>query len=136
MNARPLALSLAVAATLGLAACGDDNDSAAEETKATPAQAVSEIAATRAALDQGLEQLKSGDRKAAEATVGDGYLEHFEIVEGPLEEADHELNEKIEHTLREELRDKIKDGASVAEVTALVNQIKADLATAERTLQQ
>ena len=134
MTARPLALSFAVAGSLALAACGDDKNSEAEETKATPAQAVTEIAATREALDQGLEQLKSGDRKAAEETVADGYLEHFEIVEGPLEEADGELNEKIEDTLREELREKIKDGGSVAEVTALVNEIKADLATAETKL--
>ena len=85
-------------------------------------------------MDEGLQQLKAGDRKTAEETVADGYLEHFEHVEGPLEKADGELNEKIEDSLREELREKIKTGASVAEVTALVDEIKADLDTAEGKL--
>src|SRR5919197_892251 len=72
-----------------------------------------------------------GDAKAADNAVSEGYLQHFEKVEGPLGKVDHELNEKLEDSIREELREKIQDGGSISEVTRMVSAIKADLATAE-----
>jgi hypothetical protein len=66
--------------------------------------------------------------------VSEGYLEHFEDVEGPLDKVDHELNEKLEDGIKGDLRDRIRSGAPVAEVERLIARLDADLATAERKL--
>ena len=137
--ARHALLSLALAGTLGLAACGADDDessAAAQDAQATPAQAVTELARTRAALDAGLVALRNGDREKAEDTVAEGYLQHFEKVEGPLGDVDKELKEELEETINAEIRDKIKNGASIAEVEDLVNETKASLAKAATALRQ
>jgi hypothetical protein len=129
-------VSLAIVSALALAACGGESESEeAAEQSATPAQARAEIGEVRKALDTAVGQLREGDAEAADNTVSEGYLEHFEKVEGPLEKVDGELNEKLEDSIREELREKIQDGGSVAEVTQMVAAIKTDLATAEQKLQ-
>jgi DNA anti-recombination protein RmuC len=141
MTLRPavVCLTLALALALALAACGTESketENAAEETaeKATPAEARAEIGAVRTALDDAMVALRKGDATAADNAVSEGYLQHFERVEGPLGDVDRELNEKLEDTIREDLRDTIRQGGSVAEVTRLVGEIKADLATAEQKL--
>ena len=136
MKLRIALVSLALVLALALAACGGESESdEAAEQNATPAQARAEIGEVRKALDTAVAELKEGDSKAADNTVSEGYLEHFEKVEGPLEKVDGELNEKLEDSIREELREKIQDGGSVAEVTQMVAAIKTDLATAEQKLQ-
>jgi hypothetical protein len=136
LKLRTALVSTALVSALGVAACGGDSESEeAAEQNATPAQARAEIVQVRKALDSAVTQLKEGDAEAADNTVSEGYLEHFEKVEGPLDKVDHELNEKLEDSIREELREKIQDGGSVAEVTQLISAIKADLATAEQKLQ-
>jgi ABC-type enterochelin transport system substrate-binding protein len=133
---RSALVSLALVSALALAACGGESESEeSAEQSATPARARAEIGEVRKALDTAVSQLREGDAKAADNTVSEGYLEHFEKVEGPLEKVDGELNEKLEDSIREELREKIQDGGSVAEVTQLVSAIKTDLATAEQKLQ-
>jgi DNA anti-recombination protein RmuC len=143
MSIRHFAVALALASSLALAACGSDEDNAAQsvetaakqaEEQATPAQARAEIGEVRAALDSAVTSLREGDAKAAENAVSEGYLQHFEKVEGPLEKVDAELNEELEDTIREELRDKIRSGGSVEEVTKMVSEIKSDLDTAEQKL--
>src|SRR4051812_38830574 len=98
-----------IGCALTLGACGaeDDKAFAGAEEQATPAEAVQEIAAVRTGLDRAVAQLRTGDRKAAEETVAESYLQHFEKVEGPLDKVDHELNEELEETLKGELRKKI-----------------------------
>src|SRR5919202_4257417 len=91
--------ALALVSSLALAACGSDKEKA--EEKASPAQARAEIGEVRAALDSAVASLKEGDAKAAENAVSEGYLQHFEKVEGPLEDVDAELNEKLEDRIRE-----------------------------------
>jgi ABC-type enterochelin transport system substrate-binding protein len=136
LKLRTALVSFAVVSALAVAACGGEGESEeAAEQNATPAQARAEIVQVRKALDGAVAQLKEGDAKAADNTVSEGYLEHFEKVEGPLDKVDHELNEKLEDSIREELREKIQDGGSVAEVTQMISAIKADLATAEQKLQ-
>jgi len=136
LKLRTALVSFALVSALALAACGGESESEeAAEQNATPAQARAEIGEVRKALDTAVSQLQEGDAKAADNTVSEGYLEHFEKVEGPLGKVDDELNEKLEDSIREELREKIQDGGSVAEVTQMVNAIKADLATAEQKLQ-
>jgi hypothetical protein len=136
MTIRHALLAMTATASLALAACGGDSSSnAAEKEQATPAQAVTEIGATESALDTALTQVKSGDRAAAEETISQAYVDHFETVEGPLGKVDPELKEKLEESISATLRDKIKSGAPVARVQAMIIQIKADLATAKRKLQ-
>ncbi len=127
-------------------ACGSDDDSSPaaatatdegeEEGKITAEEAAAEIDEIKRMLDEGLAQYQDGDQEAADTTVGDAYLEHFEKVEHPLEEQDHELMEDLEHRISTEIRDEMKEGASADEVAALVEETKADLDTAKAKLQE
>jgi hypothetical protein len=131
---------------LTVTACGSDEDSSPaaatateegeEEGEITAEEAAAEIDEIKRMLDEGLAQYQDGDTKAADTTVGDAYLEHFEKVEHPLEEQDHELMEDLEHRISTEIRDEMKEGASADEVAALVEQTKADLDTAKAKLQE
>lgn len=121
---------------LGLVAgCGGDDEKAASTEQTTSATgAITEIGAVRDGLDEALATYKSGDQEAADRLVGDAYLEHFELVEAPLEAKDEELTEKLEDSIREELRGKITAGAPEGEVATLITEIKADLDKAESAL--
>ena len=131
---------------LTVTACGSDDDSSPaaatatdegeEEGEITAEEAAAEIDEIKRMLDEGLAQYQDGDQEAADTTVGDAYLEHFEKVEHPLEEQDHELMEELEHRISTEIRDEMKDGASADEVAALVEETKADLDTAKAKLQE
>ena len=127
----------AVAAGLLAAGCGSSSESSSEASKtetATLQQAIQEIAATRKGLDQAVATYRSGDKATADQQVGDTYLQHFELVEGPLDKADKELNEGLEDGIREELRGLIKDGAPAAQVEKLHREIAAELDKAEAAL--
>jgi hypothetical protein len=126
-----LVLMLGAVALAGTA-CGSSGDD--EET--TPAAAVAEIDEIKAMLDTGLAQYRSGDQEAADTTVGDAYLEHFEHVEDPLGERDHELMEDLEHRISTEIRDEMKDGTPPDQVATLIAETKADLDTAKARLQE
>ena len=135
MSLRTAVVSLVIVSALALAACGSEAESdEAAEKQASPAEARAEIGEVRNALDSAVAALRDGDAEAADNAVSEGYLEHFEKVEGPLAKVDAELNEKLEASIREELRQTIQDGGSLAEVTRMVSAIKADLATAEQKL--
>ena len=116
---RNLLMLLAAITAFGLlaAGCGDDSDDtdeAAEEAEATaltPEQAIGEIAARPQGDRRGTRRLRGRRRRAtAETLVGDALLEHFELVEPPLEEADEELNEELEVLIRETLTGAIPCG--------------------------
>lgn len=134
MKLRTALVSAAVVSSFAIAACGGESEAEKEAENATPAQARAEIGEVRKALDGAVASLRDGDAKAADNAVSEAYLQHFEKVEGPLGKVDGELNEKLEDSIREELRQKIQDGGSVADVTQMVSTIKADLATAEQKL--
>jgi hypothetical protein len=129
-----------VAAGLIAAGCGgDDSDSSgetttAEETSVSAQEAITEIAAVRRGLDAAVVAYRQGDAEQAEELASEAYLQHFELVEDPLEEADEELNEELEETIRETLRDRIDEGAPVAKVTLLVKTINRELDEAEQAL--
>lgn len=128
-------LTMAVAALIALAGCGEDSSSSAEEHEsATPQQAIAEIAKVRAGLAAGLAAYREGEPEAADQLVGDAYLEHFELVEGPLEERDEELNEELEELIREEFRQEIEEGATAAEMAKLVAEANRELDEAEKAL--
>ena len=124
-----LALTLAAAAVAG---CGGSDDS--EGT--TPAEAVNEISEIRAMLDEAVADYRSGRPAAAEQAVGDAYLEHFEDVEDPLGERDHELMEEIEEALATDLRNDMKAGKPAAEIEAAAQDIDRDLDRAVAALQE
>lgn len=138
---RKTSLPTLCATALIAVGCGDsDSDETgpaggqAAERSATPAQAVAEIGQVRAGLQEGLAQYRQGDAKQADETIGDAYLEHFEIVEGPLGKVDEELNEGLEGLIRETLRSAIQDGAPPGEVAALVSNAQRQLDEAEKAL--
>ena len=123
-------------ATLALgttAGCGGSDE--AEEDSATPAEAVAEIGEIKTLLATAVDQVRAGDAEAAEETVGDAYLEHFESVEDPLGDRDHELMEELEEAISTELRNDIKEGKSAEEIETKVDGIDADLDKAVQLLQ-
>ena len=124
-----LVLALTLAAVAG---CGGSDES--EGT--TPAEAVTEISEIRAMLDEAVADYRSGRPAAAEQAVGDAYLEHFEDVEDPLGERDHELMEEIEEALSTELRQDIKAGKPATEIEAAAQDIQRDLDRATAALQE
>jgi hypothetical protein len=138
LSPRTLPLAAAVAGLALVAGCGDDSSSNAKEeheAAATPQQAVAEIGQVRQGLAAGLAAYQQGNAEKADQLVGDAYLEHFELVEGPLEQRDEELNKELEELIREEIRQEIKDGAKASEVAALVEEANRELDEAERALE-
>ena len=130
----PVLILLIAALALAVAGCGG-NDEEAEDESATPAEAVAEIAEIKTMLATAVDQVRAGDADAAEETVGDAYLEHFEHVEHPLGEEDHELMEELEEAISTDLRNDIKDGKSADEIDAVVVKINTDLDRAVELLQ-
>jgi hypothetical protein len=141
---RTFVLALLALSLVGFgAACGSDDENGAaattteesSEEDTSPAAAAAEIDTIKSMLDDALAKYKAGDVETAEETVGDAYLEHFEKVEHPLEEVDPELMEDLEHTIANDIRTKMKDGAPASEVEELVEQTKTDLDEAKSKLQ-
>jgi hypothetical protein len=128
-----VALALAGFA-IGCGSSSEDKASEQAEHSATPQQAIAEIGKVRSGLAEALATYKAGDASAADEQVGDTYLKHFELVEGPLEDVDHELKEELEDTIREQLREQIRADAGAAKVSALVQEIDAKLDKAEQLL--
>jgi hypothetical protein len=128
-----LALLVAIAVAGLAAGCGGSDES--EEESTTPAEAVAEIREIKAMLATAVDQVREGDADAAETTVGDAYLEHFEHVEGPLGERDHDFMEKLEEAISTDLRNDIKDGRTAAEIEDAVEEIDSDLDRAVELLE-
>jgi hypothetical protein len=133
------AFAASLAAVALIAGCGDgDSSSSTEkdehEAAATPQKAIAEIALVRAGLAAGLAAYKEGDAEKADELIGDTYLEHFEEVEGPLEESNKELKEELELMISTEIRQEIKQGEKPAEVAALVEEANQQLDQAQKAL--
>ena len=124
---------LAALVPAALAGCGGADES--DEESATPTEAIAEIRQIRTMLADAVTQVRAGDADAAEETVGDAYLEHFEHVEGPLGERDHDLMEELEEAISTDLRNDIKAGKSADEIETKVDEIDADLDKAVAVLQ-
>jgi hypothetical protein len=130
--------ALAMAASLALVAtgCGDDDSEPAEPEEAvSPREAIAEIGETRSGLDAALAAYRKGDVAEAEQLVGDAYLQHFELVEPPLEERDAELTEELEVLIRETVRNAISGGDPLKRVEGLVEEADEGLDEAERALE-
>ncbi len=134
---RGMYLATTLAGLALVAGCGDGDSSTTEEAHeatATPQTALAEIGPVRAGLAAGLAAYRAGDAEKADRLVGDAYLEHFELVEAPLEERDEELNEELEELIRTEIREEIKAGGEASDVAALVAEANHELDEAERAL--
>jgi hypothetical protein len=136
---RPAFMTLATAvAAFALTACGNDSSSSKSESEehagSSAATALTEVGETRDALQAALATYKSGDKAAAEEQVAEAYVSHFEEVEGPLDERDHELNEELEEAISGELRSDMKAGEPAAQIETKVKSIVADLDKAEALL--
>jgi hypothetical protein len=132
-----LGVVAAVAAGTFGAGCGGGEgtkSSTAGAAQAGATKAIAEIPAVRKGLDQAVATYRSGDRTTADTQVGDTYLQHFELVEGPLEKADRNLKARLEASIREKLRSRIKAGAPETEIGRLRGQIDRDLDRAEAAL--
>ena len=129
----PVLLLAFAALLLAVAGCGGSDES--DEESATPAEAVTEIDEIKTMLATAVDQVRDGDADAAEETVGDAYLEHFEHVEGPLGERDHELMEELEEAISTDLRNDIKDDRPIEEIEEAVAEIESELDRAVEVLQ-
>jgi hypothetical protein len=135
MKLRSAALTVALSSGFALAACGsDDKSSSPSAEESTPAVALAEIVAVKAGLDKAVTELRGGDATAAEETVSNTYVDHFEKVEDSLDEVDHDLKEELEEAISGELRKEITGGAPAAQVSKHVDAIKSDLDTAAEKL--
>jgi hypothetical protein len=132
-----LLLALLTALATGVAGCGSDaesSDEATTEESSSPAEALEQVEAIPGLLDEAVTTYTSGDHDAAADAVGDIYLEHYEDVEGPLGERNHDLMEEIEEQISTELRQAMKDGKPQGEIDALVTEIKSNLEQAKQEL--
>ena len=93
------------------------------------------IAEARGLVDESVAAAEAGDRERAYDIARTAYLEHFEKVEHPLGEEDHELMEELEEAISTDLRNDIKDGKSTDEIEAAVAAINTDLDRAVVLLQ-
>lgn len=84
----------------------------------------------KALLLQAKSEYEKGNAQLAYDLVSEAYLDNYEFVEDPLGEVDHDLMEKIEENMREELRELIQSGAPTATVNAKIDVILADLEVA------
>jgi predicted secreted protein with PEFG-CTERM motif len=82
-------------------------------------------------LNQAKNEYRSGNTQLAFDLVSEAYLDNYEFVEGPLGEVDHDLMEKIEVDMREELRSMIQSNASFDAVDDQVDMILVDLSEAK-----
>ncbi len=123
VRALAAALLLLVAAGCG----GSDTTSTLTTDTTSAADAIAEIEQIKTMLGDAVAQVRDGNAEAAEQTVGDAYLEHYEHVEGPLGERDHDLMEKLEEAISTDLRNEIKAGKSADEIDSMVQTIDADL---------
>jgi len=125
---------------VGVAGCGGSDSESSEGTppeeehSSSSAEALEQVRAIPALLDEAVTTYKSGDRNSAADAVGDVYLEHYEDVEGPLGERNHDLMEEIEEQISTELRNDMRTGKPESEIDALVADIKSNLQQAEQEL--
>jgi hypothetical protein len=137
MNRRPTTRTafkafVFVAATILVIACTTKPAAAPSAATLTVQE---QINATKAGLDASLAAYKAGDKTKADQLAGDAYLDHFEFVEGPLDEKDAELRHEIEGLIRDDLRAAIKAGKPAAEIESMVNEAKSKIDVAAQKLQ-
>jgi hypothetical protein len=86
-------------------------------------------------LDRAVASYRAGDAGGAREALIDAYLENFEDLEPSLAAAAPELEQRLEHTLRDELRALVAQGAPADRFEAAVKSARADLERARKALE-
>ena len=102
-------------------------ESIGEESEET--DLLSYVENIRSLLNQVKVTYAEGDKDTALSLATKAYLDNFEYLEGPLKESNPELVKKVETLMREELRDMIKNDASVSDVNQQVDNILVEINT-------
>jgi hypothetical protein len=104
-----------------------------EETEKDSLTILSNI---RTLLNQSITELNAGNNTGASELVDIAYIDNYEYIEDPLKELDKDLMEETEIMIREDLAGAIEDKKSIDEITVLYNNIKTNLAMAEKLFKQ
>jgi hypothetical protein len=103
----------------------------AVETEAESNKFVDYLENARSLLNQTSVEYQNNNYTGAEELATTAYLDNFEHVEEELEKkSSHAFMEDIEHEMREELRDLIKDKAQQSELIIHINATDAKLVEA------
>ncbi len=87
-------------------------------------------------LQKSMTELKAENYTGASDLVDTAYIDNYEYIEDPLKELDKDLMEETEIMIREDLAGAIEDKKSIDEITVLYNNIKTNLAMAEKLFKQ
>jgi hypothetical protein len=100
-------------------------------TEGEPNKFVDYLENARSLLNQTSVEYKNSNYTGAEELANTAYLDNFEHVEEELEKkSSHAFMEDIEHKMREELRDLIKDKVQQSELDIHINATDAKLVEA------
>ena len=82
------------------------------------------VAEIRRLLEDARIEYRQGNADLAASFVRDAYLDNYEFLEGPLDDAgERDLMLEVEILMREELRDRMKAGAPVAEIDQRIDTL-------------
>lgn len=87
-------------------------------------------------LSRVIENIKLDNYKEADKLAVQAYLDNYEYLETPIEKHDPQLMIQIEIDMREKLREMIKSGEPLTNITSLVDTIQINLDKAKEILQQ
>ena len=108
---------------------GQENEAAQGDEESN--KFVNYLENARSLLNQTSSEYKSGNFTGAEELADTAYLDNFEHVEDILEEkGTHAFMQDLEHMMREDLRELIKDKADQSDLDIHINATDAKLAEA------
>ena len=87
-------------------------------------------------LQKSMTELNAENYTGASDLIDTAYIDNYEYIEDPLKELDKDLMEETEIMIREDLAGAIEDKKSIDEITVLYNNIKTNLAMAEKLFKQ
>ncbi len=87
-------------------------------------------------LQKSMTELNAENYTGASDLVDTAYIDNYEYIEDPLKELDKDLMEETEIMIREDLAGAIEDKKSIDEINVLYNNIKTNLAMAEKLFKQ
>jgi high-affinity iron transporter len=107
---------------------------AGADTSVGVERAEREVDRALALVDRSVEAAEAGDRERGYELARGAYLDHFELVEIPLRLRNPNLVLDLEFAFAD-LRDGIRDGASVGDVNAAAREVRAGLRDVKRELE-
>ena len=128
---RRVLVLLATAIALAVVVVAVARPAAAQTTSRT--DAINELQDVRRSIDHTLALIKADQADAAFEEAKNGYLQHFELVEVPLRAVDNDLTIRAEAKFAE-IRQAIRDGASVESIRGSLVELRGILDDSERRL--